>query len=373
MKRWVVLLMGAGLVFSAGAVIAPPEGQVPSGSFQALGCPDPDYFYSSAYDVSLDGTTVVGNTSRLGFVWKESTGSVTLPGVNGIVSSAAEGVSSDGMIVAGSVYTLPWEHGQETCRWTLVEGQWVPEPLGDLAGGEYRSYGRSMSPDGKVIVGFASSDLGGEACRWTLSDGTWVLKGLGDLPGGDYASEAYGCSADGSVVVGRSEVGKNGYGWRAFLWTTDTGMVDLGVIGKRKWSEAYGCSADGSVVVGLTDDDFQRNQVAFRWTAATGMVSLGILPGGKTSRALAVSPDGSIVVGGSSTKKDGVRAFIWDAANGMLRVEDVLAAHNVFPPAGWRLVYANGIATPEPGVIVIVGLGFNPGGDTEAWRAVIGN
>lgn len=57
----------------------------------------------------------------------------------------------------------------------------------------------------------------------------------------------------------------------------------------------------------------------------------------------------------------------------MRRLEDVLAAHNVFPPAGWRLVYANGIATPEPGVIVIVGLGFNPDGTTEAWRAVMVN
>jgi len=369
MKRWMVLLMGVGLVFSAGAV-APPAGQVPSGSFQALGCPPPSD-YSSAFDVSLDGATVVGNTGILGFVWKESTGSVALPGV---VSneSAAEGVSSDGMIVAGSVYTQPGGPGQETCRWTLVEGQWVPEVLGDLAGGEYRSYGRSMSPDGNVIVGRAGSGLGAEACRWTLTEGTWVLKGLGDLPGGDYESEAYGCSADGSVVVGRSEVGKNGYGWRAFRWTASGGMKDLGVIGKRKWSEAWGCSADGSVVVGLTDYDFQRDQVAFRWTSTTGMKSLGLLPGGKTSRALGVSPDGTTVVG-SCTINKGNEAFIWDAANGMRRIIDVLAEHNVFPPARWVLVLANGVTVTPTGETVIVGLGFNPNGQTEAWRAVIAN
>ena len=370
MKRWVVLLMGAGLVFSAGAVIAPPEGQVPSGSFQALGCPDPDFLdYSEAFDVSLDGTTVIGNTSQLGFVWKESTGSVALPGVVGI-ASAAEGVSSDGMIVAGSVYTQPNEQGQETCRWTLVEGQWVPEPLGDLAGGEYRSYGRSMSPDGNVIVGLASSVLGAEACRWTLTEGTWVLKGLGDLPGGIFGSEAYGCSADGSVVVGDSAIMN---GWRAFRWTAATGMKDLGVVGKRKWSDAWGCSADGTVVVGETFSNRGRDEVAFRWTAATGMVSLGVLPGGKYSEADAVSPNGSIVVGGSSTRRDGIRAFIWDAANGMRCLEDVLAAHNVFPPAGWVLRWANGVTVTPAGEVVIVGLGFNPNGQTEAWRAVIAN
>jgi probable HAF family extracellular repeat protein len=360
--------MGVSLVFSAGAVAPPSAGQAPGGSFQGLGNINPDpfnYFYSSAFDVSLDGATVVGN-GLLGFVWKESTGSVALPGVVGI-GSAAEGVSSDGMIVAGSVYTLPNDQGQETCRWTLVEGQWVPEALGDLAGGEYRSYGRSMSPDGNVIVGRAGSVLGAEACRWTLTEGTWVLKGLGDIAGGSYESEAFGCSVDGSVVIGRGSITG---GYRAFRWTSATGMKDLGVVGKRKYSAAWGCSSDGSVVVGETASS-SRDEVAFRWTAATGMVGLGVLPGGKVSEADAVSPDGSIVVGGSSTRTDGMRAFIWDATNGMRRVEDVLAAHNVFPPAGWKLLYANGIAIPTPGTVVLVGVGFNPAGQTEAWRAVI--
>jgi len=367
MKKWMVLLMGMGLAFSAGAVIAPPEGQVPSGSFQALGCPEPfNTFYSSAYDVSSDGTTVVGNTLSLGFVWKESTGSVALPGVVS-TESAAEGVSSDGMIVAGSVYTQPGGPGQETCRWTLVEGQWVPEVLGDLAGGEYRSYARSMSSDGNVIVGRAGSVLGAEACRWMLTDGTWVLKGLGDLPGGNYESEAYGCSADGSVVIGQGSI-KDGP--RAFRWTSATGMKDLGVAGRRKWSRARGCSGDGSVVVGTTFTTIGKDGLAFRWTPATGMVSLGVPLGGKTSDAWATSPDGSIVVGGSVTSK-GNRAFIWDAANGMRRVEDVLAAHNVFPPAGWVLVWANGVTVTPAEEVVIVGVGFNPQGKTEAWRAVI--
>jgi probable HAF family extracellular repeat protein len=365
MKRWVVLLTGVGLVFSAGAV-APPMGQVPSGSFQALGCPDPDYFYSSAFDVSLDGTTVVGNTGQLGFVWKESTGSVALPGV---VSneSAAEGVSSDGMIIAGSVYTQPGGPGQETCRWTLVEGQWVPEVLGDLAGGEYRSYGRSMSPDGNVIVGRAGSVLGAEACRWTLTEGTWVLKGLGDLAGGDYQSEAYGCSVDGSVVIGQASI-KGGP--RAFRWTSATGMKDLGVADRLKWSTAWGCSGDGSVVVGTTFTTVSKDGRAFRWTPATGIVTLGVLPGGKTSEAWATSPDGSIVVGCGATKR-GTEAFIWDTAQGLRRVIDVLAAHNVFPPAGWVLVRANGVTVTPAGEVVIVGVGFNPSNKTEAWRAVI--
>jgi probable HAF family extracellular repeat protein len=370
MKRWLILLMGVGLVFSAGAVAPPSAGQAPGGSFQGLGNIDPDpfnYFYSSAFDVSLDGATVVGN-GLLGFVWKESTGSVALPGVVGI-GSAAEGVSSDGMIVAGSVYTLPNDQGQETCRWTLVEGQWVPEPLGDLAGGEYRSYARSMSPDGNVIVGRAGSVLGAEACRWTLTEGTWVLKGLGDLPGGNYQSEAYGCSADGSVVIGQGSILG---GPRAFRWTSATGMKDLGVVSKRKWSIARGCSGDGSVVVGATWTNGGKDNLAFRWTPATGMVSLGVPLRGKISYAWATSPDGSIVVGHALTSS-GNRAFIWDAANGMRYVVDVLATHNVFPPAGWVLQFAYGVTVTPAGEVVIVGTGLNPAGQTEAWRAVIVN
>jgi len=172
---------------------------------------------------------------------------------------------------------------------------------------------------------------------------------------------------DGSVVIGKGSITG---GYRAFRWTSVTGMKDLGVVGKRKYSAAWGCSSDGSVVVGETASS-SRDEVAFRWTAATGMISLGVLPGGKVSEADAVSPDGSIVVGGSSTRTDGMRAFIWDATNGMRRIEDFLAAHNVFPPTGWRLLYANGIAIPTPGTVVLVGVGFNPAGQTEAWRAVI--
>jgi probable HAF family extracellular repeat protein len=148
-------------------------------------------------------------------------------------------------------------------------------------------------------------------------------------------------------------------------------MKDLGVVGKRKWSTAWGCSGDGSVVVGTTFTTVSKDGVAFRWTPATGMVSLGILSGGKTSEAFATSPDGSIVVGGGSTR-EGTRAFIWDAANGMRRVIDVLAAHNVFPPAGWVLVQAKGVTVTPTGETVIVGLGFNPSKQTAAWRAVIG-
>lgn len=369
MKRWIVLVMGIGLVFSAGAVVPGATGQDPviPSSFQALGSLFSGIdFQSNPWDVSADGTTVVGNSGSLAFRWTEGTGMVALPGFpNANPGSGGDGVSADGNIAAGSAYS---EYGQEACVWTQVDGQWTPQGLGDLYGGGFHSIGYGMSADGNVVVGLAESSKGSEACRWILAEGTWIPQGLGDLPGGIYGSQAYGCSADGAVVVGDSAI-RNG--WRAFRWTAATGMKDLGVVGNRKWAGAYGCSGDGLVVVGESVSNRGRDEVAFRWTEAKGMVGLGDLPGGKVlSEAEATNYDGSVVVGWSATAR-GMEAFIWDAANGMRRIEDVLAAKGVSIPSGWILKAASGV-TSNGGVITVVGKALRPDGYTEAWRAVIG-
>jgi probable HAF family extracellular repeat protein len=363
-------VIGLGLLLSAGA-IAPPDGGVPHflvSSFEGMGGLTDPYEQYVAWDVSLDGKTVVGNKGDRAFVWNEIGGLELLPVVTlPYMASGCNGISADGTIAAGSV--LDDMAGQPACRWTKENGAWSLEVLGDLAGGTSGSHAYAMTPDGQVLAGFVNSASGTEAARWTRSpEGTWAIQYLGDFAGGDFGSEAYGCSSDGSVIVGRGSI-KDGA--RAFRWTEGTGLVDLGVVGKRKFAAAWGCSADGSVVVGEVFTTRGRDEVAFRWTLGQGMVSLGVLPGGKTSEADAVSADGSIIVGGSSTKRDGVRAFIWDATSGMRCLEDVLAAHGAAPPSGWKLLYANGVATPEAGVVVVVGKAFNPQGDTEAWRAVI--
>ncbi len=384
MKKWMVLLMGVGLVLSAGAVSPPAPGRGQPyyySSFEGLGGHTGPIDQNRALSVSADGTTVVGinvwvdaEAETWGYVWKQETGMVLLPSFPGEPPGSGGGAANaDGTVIGGTgnVGTTGFEAG----RWTLNGGLWTPEVLGDQPGGEHFSCVFCISYDGNVLGGRSASELGRQACRWIQQPNgqgelVWALEALGDLPGARVNSEALGCSADGSVVVGRGEVGGKYYGWRAFRWTAATGMVDLGVIGTRKWSEAWGCSADGSVVVGHTNDDYGRNQVAFRWTAGSRMVSLGLLAGGKTSQAFAVSPDGSIVVGRASTRRNGDKAFIWDATNGMRRLDEVLAAHGV-STYGWNILQANSIAVPEPGVIVIVGDGFNPAGYAESWRAVI--
>jgi probable HAF family extracellular repeat protein len=372
MKNWVVFLMGIGLVLTAGAVGPASTGQTTvSSSFTPLGSLfSGTDFHSQPWDVSADGTTVVGNSGPYAFIWKEGTSMVLLPPLPiANPGSGGDGVSGDGSMAAGSVYS---ESGQEACRWTWDETaqSWVPEPLADLAGGSFGSVGFSMSADGAVVVGFGNSAKGQEACRWTLVDGTWVLEGLGDLPGGKFGSEAYGCSADGSVVVGDSAI-KNG--WRAFRWTKATGMKDLGVVGNRKWGAAYGCSGDGLVVVGESFANRGRDEVAFRWTQQTGMKGLGDLPGGRTlSEAEAANYDGSVVVGWSETGR-GLEAFVWDAQNGMRSVESVLAAKGMTIPAGWRLRAAAGVTSVGNAVIIVGTAVYSVDSIqyTEGFRAVL--
>jgi probable HAF family extracellular repeat protein len=168
------------------------------------------------------------------------------------------------------------------------------QDLGTLGGDE--SWALGVSADGSVVVGVAEKAGYGRAFRWTAEGG---MQDLGTL-GGVWWSEAYGVSADGSVVVGGA-YNANGL-YRAFRWTAEGGMQDLGTLG-GDWSVAYGVSADGSVVVGWAFDDSGRYR-AFRWTAAGGMQDLNQLyaallqNGSVLSYAYSISPDGRYIVGG---------------------------------------------------------------------------
>lgn len=222
--------------------------------------------------------------------------------------STATGLSRGGTVAVGTGIS---ENGNEAFRWKngVIEG------LGDLPGGGFDSEAEAVSADGSVVVGTGSSGDGMEAFRW--ENGT--MEGLGDLPGGSFLfSEARDVSADGAVVVGR---GESNDGFEAFRWE-DGIMKGLGdLAGGSFHSEANGVSADGSVVVGrsLTEDGFE----AFRWTESSGMVGLGDLPGGNfSSTANAVSNDGSVVVGGSSSE-NGFEAFRWTEDGGIIGLGDL--------------------------------------------------
>ena len=334
--------------------------------FTGLGDLDGGIFFSKAFDVSADGSVVVGTTvSSSGteaFRWTDGVmeGLGDLPG--GEFESQAYAVSGDGSRVVGigngflrnpadgSSFSI-----EEAVLWTGDDMR----GLGTLPNPKLLiSSALSVSGDGSVVVGMSGSESGFQAFRWTGG----VMEGLGDLPGGVFSSIAQDVSADGSVIVG---TGWTATGAEAFRWTGGV-MEGLGDLpGGDIRSQAFAVSADGSVVVGQSGSEsgFQ----AFRWTGGV-MEGLGDLPGGLfNSLALGVSGDGSLVVGESDSAA-GKEAFLWDAAHGMRRLVDVLVGDYGLDLTGWTLESARAIS--EDGT-TIVGFGTNPSGFTEGWVAQI--
>jgi len=330
-----VLAMGASAAHGA-----PP-------SFQGLGDLPGGYFFSHAYDVSDDGSVVVGysngdrvlNNGYQAFRWTASTGMVPLG------ASSACGVSADGTVVVGG------SDSNEAYRWTAAGGV---VSLGDLPGGNINSSAYDVSADGSTVVGYGSTAEGKVAIRWTQPTGMVQLAG--------WQSDAQAVSADGSVVVGHYVTSGKG---RPFRWTQTTGVVDLGQLPIGSYyASAYGVSSDGAVVVGDAASMALSADVAFRWTRAEGMVALSNLD----SVALDASADGSMVVGyfGRMFGSGERTAFVWDKQHGMRYLKDVLEDECGLNLDGWRLSEAWAIS---PDALTIVGMGWNPDHNEEAFLA----
>jgi hypothetical protein len=71
---------------------------------------------------------------------------------------------------------------------------------------------------------------------------------------------------------------------------------------------------------------------------------------------------------GGSNSASGYEAFIWDTANGMQNLRDVLVNDYSLDLTGWTLSTANGISNDG---LTIAGCGINPDGYDEAWIATI--
>ncbi len=326
-------------------------------SFQGLGDLPGELFSSSAYDVSADGSVVVGKSrsaqpigNNEAFRWTLSTGMVgigDLPGGN--FKSEADGVSANGLVVVGEGYSTG---GTEAFRWE----NGVMTGLGTLSGGT--SGARRVSADGSVVVGWSQSALGTQAFRWEND----VMVGLGDLSGGDFYSSALDVSVDGSVIVGCS---KSALGDEAFRWENNV-MAGLGdLFGGAFSSYANAVSADGTVVVGRSSSALGDYE-AFRWENGV-MQGLSDSPGGIFgSEAFDVSADGSVVLGMSHTGSTW-EAFIWDADNGMRNLKQVLVRDFGLDLTGWTL---HGAHISNDG-LTYIGNGTNPNRDAEAWVATV--
>ncbi|MBL8201466.1 MAG: hypothetical protein JNK40_10875 [Chromatiales bacterium] len=368
------------------ALLAAP-GLATAASFLPLGDLAGGQSYSVAYDVSADGSTVVGSgTTQVGaqaFRWTAATGMQSLGSVKPGSQTIARGVSADGTTVVG----LDVGSGtSEAFSWSATGGM---SGLGSLPPGAFTEGAWEVSADGNIAVGLS----GGMPQAVRYEGGT--ITGLGYLPGGEQ-SGAFGISADGRVIVGFSDFeleipgdgGEGGgstffRGEEAFRWQ-DGQMSGLGDLpGGTFFSRAYSASADGSVIVGysrageLIDGGeggfFERTfDQAFRWTEATGMVGLGVgtaNPDGGGSRALDVSGDGQVIVGSASVGGEftGGSAAIWMGDQGPLQLFGLLVAQGATGLDGWTLVSAEAVSADG---LTIVGWGYtNANPESQAWVA----
>ena len=195
--------------------------------------------------------------------------------------------------------------------WTASSGM---VDLGTLGGTWSEAY--FVNAAGHVIGTSETADGAQHAFSWI--DGT--LHDLGTL-GGPF-SEPRAVNASGQVVGG-SETSDGSF--RAFIWTPGGQMVDLGVVGY-----ALAISDTGQVVgEDATSRDGSRGSRAFSWTAETGIVDLGSL-GGRFTAAWAVADTGQ-VAGWSNVVLEGreaQHAFSWTEADGMIDLGTFGAPHS---------------------------------------------
>ena len=365
LKRLNLLALGALLLCGAASARAEEP------FFMGLGYLDGYESSGWASGISGDGRVVVGacvaadNGPHMGFRWTLEEGMVPLGFMPGGDYSSATDVSADGSVIVGlgtSEDSTPGEH-YEAFKWTQETGM---VGLGDLPGGDFDSRAKGVSADGTVVVGqgvyndgVGSSSL--EAVHWTGDEGIVSIGGLDD----PVFSTATAASGDGSVIVGQTHTEVPGE-IQAFRWTQEGGMISLGDLAPEhsRHSLALDVATNGLVVVGESRTS-TNDLEAFRWTEETGMVGLGDLPGGlHVSTAHAVSANGEIIVGFSHGDPGG--AFIWDPEHGMRNLAQIFEDDYGFDLSEWSLVHtALGISDDGN---TIVGAGFR-NGISEGWIA----
>lgn len=349
-----------------------------------LGAPD-IVGASAAFDVTPDGSTVVGVTDGAVFRWTEA-GGVELLSPHDWLHTHTAGVSDDGTQIASTVYNDS-SALFEPSRWTEGLG-W--EPLGGLPGQtppeNAWGSGYDISGDGSLVVGLGwHSDYRAEAFAWTQATG---MVGLGKPP--NSSSRATAVSGDGRVIGGFYEHETAGYR-RPARWV-DGGPTDL-IFSPDDPGEVGGVSHNGSYLTGdwaPPGDDFAD---AFLYSDAGGVERIPpVWPiWDHRTWGNAVS-DSGVVVGWSGTQTGGlIEAGVWYPGDPTMRsMKDFLTVHGVEVPAGWALISALGI-TPDGTTIVGQALNtayeygvfivrtpeivFDNGfewGDTGGWSGVVG-
>ena len=246
---------------------------------------------STSYGVNDSGETVGainGPTSMLPFRSVGRTLFLPLPLLPGDSSGAAYGINDQGETVGFS----SGPNGVRAMWWTRIG---FPTRLPGLASG---AAVKAVAINNKGDVAGNAGDGDTAAVRWTAKGSPIPL----DTLAGFNSSRAESINAGGDIAGSATEVAAFGSHMHAVLWPSgSTNAVDLGVLPGGGSSRARDVDDSGWVVG--TGDSAEGNR-AFLWSADTGMIDLNTLstdPALILVDALSINKKGVILAIGIST------------------------------------------------------------------------
>lgn len=262
----------------------------------SLGMQDLNTFggnWSSAYGISADGTTIVGDaylnsTQFHAFRWDTTTQTLQDLGTLGGNNSVAYDTNADGSVIVGAAQLL-------NGNWRAFLWNGTMHNLGTLGGDSYAYGVATVGTTAYVVGAYADIINGSQAFLWDSATSTMT-----NITPPGFQASASKISANGQYVIGWAQ--STGGPRRAVRYDRTSGTsLNLGHLGGN-WAEALGTNKDGSIVVGWSQNS-SGDMRAFRWTSTTGIQDLtavyaGLLIGGSyLMRADGVSPEGRFIVG----------------------------------------------------------------------------
>jgi len=271
--------------------------------------------------VSDDGVVVLVRSDQdvnpAFFRWTQTSGLVRIAPKGGSSEFWADGITSDGAIVFGTLRNIrePLHEGP-AAQWTSAEGM---KKIGDI-----RCDKVAANMDGSILYALSGNSIK----RWDAKKGWQVF--LSPLPPPFIGSRLlaalfsgeieFSCSSDGRVGAGGNEE-RTGITYsppKSVFWFEDGTHLPIACDDDPVSFRAI--SDDGSCVVGTTSGD-----QACLWRPEDGGRLLGILGGNTISAASGVNNDGTVVVGhcggdihrGCIVESEPKKAFFWTQRSGM--------------------------------------------------------
>ncbi|MHC4893051.1 MAG: hypothetical protein ACYTFV_06705 [Planctomycetota bacterium] len=324
------------------------------GSFTNLG---PSFSFPTA--VSADGSIIAGDNQFEFFVWNETDGGTLIggsPGGNGGAGDAS--LAWDASALTGTRLN-PSNGLQEMQRYDIESGTWTTTGNLGASSGSSAGSGWGTSGDGQVSVGLGWISAGNaHGTSWSATTG---LVDLGSTVA-NRSSRANACDYDGNVIVGWQD-GVTGFRQGA-IWVDGTQfkislggnqMGELGVVsGDGVWAGGKGVFANGGQ--------------AYIWSQDSGVINLGHLDPTYDGSTTGLSADGKRAVGFDRPFGPALfgRGFYWTQATGMVDLNN-LAANLGINTQGVTMSLPLDISADGR---TIVGAGLGPGGAT-GWRLVL--